>query len=45
MPWLKNIETITVYIKKAVKSIKKLTVTEKIEEIERLKKIPDKKKK
>ena len=42
IPGSKNSE---VLIKKAVKNIKKLTVTEKIEEIERLKKIPDKKKK
>ncbi len=34
-----------VIIKKAVKNIKKLTITEKIEAAEKLKKIPDKKKK
>ena len=38
----KNSEVI---IKKAVKNIRKLTMSEKIAEIERMKKIPDKKKK
>ena len=42
IPGSKNTEVI---IKKSVKSIKKLTMTEKIAEIERIKKIPDKKKK
>ena len=42
IPGSKNTE---VLIKKSVKNIKKLTVTEKMAEIERLKKIPDKKKK
>ena len=42
IPGSKNTE---VLIKKSVKNIKKLTMTEKIAEIERLKKIPDKKKK
>ena len=42
IPGSKNSE---VLVKKAVKNIKKLTVTEKIEELEKLKKIPDKKKK
>jgi len=42
IPGSKNTE---VLVKKAVKNIKKLTVTEKIEELEKLKKIPDKKKK
>ena len=42
IPGSKNAE---VLVKKAVKNIKKLTITEKIEELEKLKKIPDKKKK
>ena len=42
IPGSKNTEVI---IKKSVKNIKKLTMTEKIAEIERVKKIPDKKKK
>ena len=42
IPGSKNTE---VLIKKAAKNIKKLTIIEKITEIERLKKIPDKKKK
>ena len=42
IPGSKNTEVI---IKKSVKNIKKLTMTEKIAEIERIKKIPDKKKK
>ena len=42
IPGSKNTE---VLIKKSVKNIKKLTITEKMAEIERLKKIPDKKKK
>ena len=42
IPGSKNTE---VLIKKSVKNIKKLTMLEKIAEIERLKKIPDKKKK
>ena len=42
IPGSKNTEVI---IKKSVKNIKKLTITEKIAEIERIKKIPDKKKK
>ena len=42
IPGSKNSE---VLVKKAVKNIKKLTITEKIEESEKLKKIPDKKKK
>ena len=42
IPGSKNSE---VLVKKAVKNIKKLTITEKIEELEKLKKIPDKKKK
>ena len=42
IPGSKNTEVI---IKKSVKNIGKLTITEKIAEIERLKKIPDKKKK
>ena len=42
IPGSKNAE---VLIKKSVKNIKKLTMLEKIAEIERLKKIPDKKKK
>ena len=42
IPGSKNTEVI---IKKSVKNIRKLTMMEKIEEIERLKKIPDKKKK
>ena len=41
IPGSKNAE---VLIKKAVKNIKKLTITEKIEELEKLKKTPDKKK-
>ncbi len=42
IPGSKNTEVI---IKKSVKNLKKLTMTEKIAEIERIKKIPDKKKK
>ena len=42
IPGSKNTEVI---IKKSVKNIRKLTMTEKIAEIERIKKIPDKKKK
>ena len=42
IPGTKNTEVI---IKKAVKNIRKLTMGEKIAEIERIKKIPDKKKK
>tara|TARA_B100000287_G_C20501034_1_gene729131 strand:- start:172 stop:906 length:735 start_codon:yes stop_codon:yes gene_type:complete len=42
IPGSKNTEVI---IKKSVKNIRKLTMTEKIAEIERLKKVPDKKKK
>jgi large subunit ribosomal protein L3 len=42
IPGSKNSE---VLVKKAVKNIKKLTITEKIEEFEKLKKTPDKKKK
>ena len=42
IPGSKNTE---VLVKKSVKNIKKLTITEKIAELERLKKIPDKKKK
>ena len=42
IPGSKNTE---VLVKKSVKNIKKLTITEKITELERLKKIPDKKKK
>jgi len=42
IPGSKNTE---VLVKKSVKNIKKLTMSEKIAEIERLKKIPDKKKK
>ena len=42
IPGSKNTEVI---VKKSVKNIKKLTMLEKIAEIERLKKIPDKKKK
>ena len=42
IPGSKNCEVI---VKKAVKNIKKLTIKEKIEVIEKLKKIPDKKKK
>ena len=42
IPGSKNTE---VLVKKAAKNIKKLTMTEKIAEIERIKKIPDKKKK
>ena len=41
IPGSKNAE---VLVKKAVKNIKKRTITEKIEELERLKKVPDKKK-
>ena len=41
IPGSKNAE---VLVKKAVKNIKKLTITEKIEELEKLKKTPDKKK-
>jgi len=42
IPGSKNTE---VLVKKSVKNIKKLTITEKISEIERIKKIPDKNKK
>jgi len=42
IPGSKNTE---VLIKKSVKNIKKSTIVEKIAEIERLKKIPEKKKK
>ena len=42
IPGSKNTE---VYVKKAVKNISKLTIKEKIEVLEKLKKIPDKKKK
>ena len=42
IPGSKNTE---VYVKKAVKNISKLTIKEKIEVIEKLKKIPEKKKK
>jgi len=42
IPGSKNTE---VLVKKSVKNIKKLTISEKIAEIERIKKIPDKKKK
>ena len=42
IPGSKNTE---VLVKKSVKNIKKLTVSEKMAEIERLKKIPEKKKK
>ncbi len=42
IPGSKNAE---VLVKKAVKNIKKHTITEKIEELEKLKKTPDKKKK
>ncbi len=42
IPGSKNSE---VLVKKAVKNIKKLTITEKIEELEKIKKTPDKKKK
>ena len=42
IPGSKNTE---VLIKKSVKNIRKLTMVEKIAEIERIKKIPDKKKK
>ena len=42
IPGSKNTE---VTIKKAVKNIRKLTMGEKIAEIERIKKIPEKKKK
>jgi len=42
IPGSKNTE---VLVKKSLKNIKKLTITEKIAEFERLKKIPDKKKK
>ena len=42
IPGSKNTE---VLVKKAAKNIKKLTITQRIAEIERIKKIPDKKKK
>ena len=42
IPGSKNSE---VLVKKAVKNIKKLTITEKNVELEKFKKIPDKKKK
>ncbi len=42
IPGSKNTE---VLVKKAVKNIKKRTIIEKIEELEKLKKVPDKKKK
>ena len=42
IPGSKNTEVI---VKKSVKNIRKLTMTEKIVEIERIKKIPEKKKK
>ena len=42
IPGSKNTE---VLVKKAIKNIKKRTITEKIEELEKLKKTPDKKKK
>ena len=42
IPGSKNSE---VLVKKAVKNIKKLTIPEKITELEKAKKIPDKKKK
>ncbi len=42
IPGSKNSE---VLVKKAVKNLKKLTVTEKIEKLEKLKKVPEKKKK
>ena len=42
IPGSKNSE---VLVKKSVKNIKKLTIKEKIEEFEKQKKIPDKKKK
>ena len=42
IPGSKNTE---VLVKKSAKNIKKLTIIEKIAEIERIKKIPDKKKK
>ncbi len=42
IPGSKNTE---VLVKKSVKNIKKLTISEKIEELERIKKIPEKKKK
>ena len=42
IPGCKNTEVI---IKKSVKNVRKLTMSEKIEEIERIKKIPEKKKK
>ena len=42
IPGSKNTE---VLVKKSAKNIKKLTIGEKIAEIERIKKIPDKKKK
>ena len=42
IPGSKNTEVV---IKKSVKNVRKLTMTEKIAEIERIKKIPDKKKK
>ena len=37
--------SIEVLVKKSIKNIKKLTMAEKIEQIEKAKKIPDKKKK
>ena len=42
IPGSKNTE---VLVKKSAKNIKKLTINEKIQEIEKQKKIPDKKKK
>ena len=42
IPGSKNAE---VYVKKSVKNVKKLTIKEKIEVIEKLKKVPEKKKK
>ena len=42
IPGSKNAE---VLVKKAVKNIRKLTINEKIEVVEKLKKIPEKKKK
>tara|TARA_Y100000590_G_scaffold93656_1_gene106139 strand:+ start:2147 stop:2857 length:711 start_codon:yes stop_codon:yes gene_type:complete len=42
IPGAKNSE---ILVKKAVKNLKKLTVTEKIEKLEKLKKVPEKKKK
>jgi large subunit ribosomal protein L3 len=42
IPGSKNTEVV---IKKSVKNVRKLTMTEKIAEIERIKKIPEKKKK